>query len=65
LARALYCNVDVLVIRRLVFKEYQTILENVKKYRNQGKQTTIIVNLSGSYYHIADWLVVLGKDGQK
>lgn len=50
LARALYCDVKLLIINRLIFKEYESLLRNVKKYRSAKSHTTLVVNLSGSHY---------------
>jgi hypothetical protein len=65
IARALYCDVQLLIINRLIFKRYEHILLQVKKYRSARNHTTLIVNLSGSHYEIADWLIILDKNNQK
>jgi hypothetical protein len=57
--------VEVLIINRMIFKEYEDILKRTRDYRKKRNHTTLVVNLSGSHYDIADWLIVLGKDGKK
>lgn len=65
IARALYSDVEVLIINRMIFKEYEDILRKTRDYREKHNHTTLVVNLSGSHYDIADWLIVLGKNGKK
>ena len=64
LARALYLNVDYLLIDRLIFKEYEYVIKKIKHYRRERNKTTVIVNVSGSYYHLAEELIILNEDGR-
>lgn len=49
----------------MIFKEYQEIIGKIRNYGKKKGHTTIVVNLSGSHYKLADWIVVLGKNGEE
>ena len=54
IARALYSEIPIILINRMIFKEYEEILVKIRDYQKRKNHTTFVVNLSGSHYEIAD-----------